>query len=246
LGKCAFGGVIIATDGAYIQCLKAGIIPDWVVTIDPHPTRIAVLFGADSQDDYFERTMSDHGFRQAQENKRLVDENHTKLVIGCSASESVVERTKDFNRYWFAPLVDDPTQEGSITRQIVEATSCVALNTGGTVGTGAWAFACQILKSKNIAVVGMDFGYYSGTPLEQTQEWNMLKHESDVHDFYPVVNGHWGVGFTSPTYAWYLQNFLDLLDGDKVVNCSGGGFLQGDNVHCCEIEEWINACGAWS
>src|SRR6267142_98749 len=45
-----FSGCIVATDGSYVQCLKAGIKPDWVVTIDPHPTRIVRWFG----DSHFE------------------------------------------------------------------------------------------------------------------------------------------------------------------------------------------------
>jgi hypothetical protein len=45
LAEARFTGSVVATDGAYIQCLKAGIKPDWVVTIDPHPTRIVRWFG---------------------------------------------------------------------------------------------------------------------------------------------------------------------------------------------------------
>jgi hypothetical protein len=234
-----FDGTVVATDGAYIQCLKAGIIPDFVVTIDPSP-RIVRWFGERFEDDYFKRQDLDIGIREEAENRRLIDENKAPLVICTSAPENVVERTAAFDRYWFAPLVDEPVA-GSLTRQICESTGAPALNTGGTVGSAAYIFARSILGSDNIAVVGMDFGYYADTPLEQTQEWNMLKHEPDVHDFYPVRNGHWGVGYTSPTYHFYLQNFLDLLDGDTVVNCSGGGFLRGPDVQCMEIEEWMTS-----
>lgn len=242
-----FGGTVVATDGAYIQCLKAGIKPDWVVTIDPHPTRIVNWFGDPNfkeTDEYFQRQVDiDPRFRAAgaaqnAENIKTVDAHSGNLAIATSAPENVVARTQAFDRYWFTPLVDPPVA-GSLTRQIAEETKCPALNTGGTVGSAAWNFARSILGAKNIAVVGHDFGYPAGTQLEQTQEWNLLKHEENVHDFYPVRNGHWGAGFTSPTYAWYLQNFLDLLGDDTIVNCSGGGFLQGDNVRCCEVEEWM-------
>lgn len=238
-----FTGQVVATDSAYIQCLKAGIEPDYVVTIDPHPTRIAVLFGATSQDDYFERARADHGFEQAEENQRLVDENRTKLVIACSAPESVVERTKDFERYWFAPLVDDPDAEG-LTKQMVELTQIPALNTGGTVGSAAWAFAHLVLKAEKIAVVGMDFGYQLGTPLKNTQEWNLLKGEQNISEFYPVLKGHWGDAYTSPTYYWYRQNFLDLLKAAdaRVTNCTEGGLLHGESVDCMGLEEWLASC----
>ena len=232
-----YTGSIVATDGAYIQCLKSEIVPDWIVTIDPSP-RIVRWFGERFEDDYFKRQDLDIGIREEAENRRIIDENKAPLVICTSAPQNVVERTAAFDRYWFAPLVDSPIA-GSITRQICESTGTAALNTGGTVGTAAYIFSRQILGATNISVVGMDFGYYADTPLEQTQEWNMLKDETDVHDLYPVRNGHWGAGYTSPTYAWYMQNFLDLLDGDSVVNCSGGGFLRGPGVECMDVEKWI-------
>ena len=235
-----YRGTIVAAEGSYIQCIKAGIIPDWVITIDPSP-RIVRWFGERFEDDYFKRQDLDIGIREEAENRRLIDENKVPLVICTSAPQNVVERTAAFDRYWFAPLVDSLAPD-SLTRQMCEATGCPALNTGGTVGTAAYIFARQCLGTDNIAVVGMDFGYYADTPLEQTQEWNMLKDEPNVHDFYPVRNGHWGAGYTSPTYAWYMQNFLDLLDGDIVVNCSGGGFLRGPGVDCMEIEEWLKSC----
>lgn len=249
-----FRGTIVATDGAYIQCLKAGMAPDWVVTIDPHPTRIVRWFGDPDfeenrkGDDYFERQDLDIDFRensarQNAANLEAVDEYPVRLAIATSAPANVVERTAAFARYWFAPLVDHPVV-GSLTRKICEATGAPALNTGGTVGTAAYCFARAALgagQAVPIAVVGMDFGYYPDTPLEQTQEWNMLKHEPDVHDFYPVRNGHWGAGYTSPTYYFYLQNFLELLDGDRVVNCSGGGLLRGDGVECMGVEEWLKS-----
>lgn len=245
-----FRGTIVATDGAYIQCLKAGIVPDWVVTIDPHPTRIVRWFGDphfeenSKYDDYFQRQDLDPDFRenslkQNAQNIAAVDLHPANLAIATSAPENVVERTRTFSRYWFTPLVDSPVI-GSLTREICKITKTPALNTGGTVGTAAYTFA-RYLGASEIGLVGFDFGYYAGTPLEQTQEWNILKNETDVHDFYPVVNGHWGAGFTSPTYAWYMQNFLDLLDGDKVVNCSGGGFLQGSGVECMELETWLQS-----
>src|SRR3990167_8380213 len=39
-----FNGTIVATDGAYIQCLRAGIAPEYVLTLDPPPTRMVRWF----------------------------------------------------------------------------------------------------------------------------------------------------------------------------------------------------------
>lgn len=244
-----FRGTVVASDGAYIQCLKAGIRPDWVVTIDPHPTRIVKWFGdpnyEENSDGYWERQDLDIAFRNnsAAENEKniaLVDAGTSKLVICTASPAQVVSRTAQMDRYWFSPLVDPP-HDGSLTARIVAETRTPALNTGGTVGTAATLFARHVLRSENVAIVGADFGYYADTPLEQTQEWDIVKDEPNVEELYPRRRGHWGDGYTSPTYAWYMQNFLDLMDGESIINCSGGGFLQGPNVKCCELEEWLES-----
>lgn len=246
------GFTIVATDGAYIQCLKAGITPDWVITLDPHPTRMVRWFGDpdlennSKNDDYFARQDLDVSFRanalqENGENIRRIDSasSRTKLAICTTAPANVVERTKAFERYWFVPLVDKP-QQGSLTRIMCTATSAPAINTGGTVGTAAWVFAHHVLSASNIATVGMDFGYYSDTTLEQTQSWHMLGGHQAM---YPTEIGHWGEAFTDPTYFWYRENFRDLLKAAdaRIVNCSGAGLLYGERVDCMELEEWLNS-----
>jgi len=246
-----FGGVVVATDGAYIQCLKAGITPDRVITLDPHPTRMVRWFGDpdysenSKNDDYFSRQDLDVSFRANQlaqnaENIRLVDEHRVPLVICTTSPANVVARTSGFSRYWFAPLVDRPVK-GSLTRVITAATGCPALNTGGTVGTAAWSFAHQVLRSGNIAGVGWDFGYYPDTPLDKTQSWHMLGGDPAM---YPTERGHWGEAYTDPTYFWYRENFRDLLKASdaRVTNCSGAGLLTGERVDCMELETWLAFC----
>lgn len=240
----------IATDGAYIRCLKHGILPDYVITLDPHPTRIIRWFGdpdysGDTDDDYFKRQDLDVAFRTDAarlnaENIRTVDENKCPLVICTTAPENVVARTSGFDRYWFAPLVDHPAP-GSLTREIVNATKAPALNTGGTVGTAAWCFAYSILKSADIAVVGMDFGYYEDLPLEQTQEWNMLKDGGNVEEMFPYRRSPWGRCRTSPTYTFYRNGLMDLLRANhaEITNCSEHGILFGPYVALSTVEQWL-------
>lgn len=250
-----FLGNIVATDGAYIQCLKAGIVPDYVITLDPHPTRMVRWFGdpdfskKSDGDDYFERQDLDINFRENaakanDQNIEFVNGNAyaSKFIVATTAPENVVERLFAAGAvpYWFTPLVDKPT-EGSLTRQMVDASGCPALNTGGTVGTAAWVFAHSILRSQNIACVGMDFGYSMATPFKETQSYNMLKDYENMSEFYPHFTGYWGEAYTDPTYWWYRENFLDLLKANKarVINCSGAGLLFGPHVGCMELEQWL-------
>lgn len=242
---------VVATDGAYIQCLKAGIAPDFVITLDPHPTRMVRWFGDPnfeantSGDSYFSRThadlrLSDNSVEENTKNIALVDANKSNLVICTTAPSNVVERTRQFRRYWFAPLVDAPRQ-GSLTRIMAAATGCPALNTGGTVGTAAWSFAHQVLESGNIAIVGADHGYYRDLPLENTQEWNLLKDQPNVEELFPFVETPFGICRTSPTYTFYRNGFRDLLavSGEGITNCGGHGTLHGDRVNIVSLEKWL-------
>lgn len=250
--------VTVAIDGAYIQCLRAGIIPNYVMTLDPHPTRIVRWFGDpdfaknSAGDDYFARQDLDEAFRTNAlqtnaENIALIDQHrvHSKLIICCTAPENVVARTHAFDRYWFAPLVDNPHSVTSITREIAGETGLPSINTGGTVGTAAIIFAHTVLRAARIGVVGMDLGYYSDTPLERTQSWNMLKDNAERDSYYVTLNHpQWGPCYVDPTYFFYRQNLLQLLKsgGFTLHNCTGHGSLYGPHVECYGIDEWLASC----
>lgn len=249
-----YKGTMVAVDGGYIQCLKAGVIPDYIITIDPHPTRIVRWFGDPAleenskDDDYFERQDLDVSFRENaletnKDNIKLVDRfNQSRLVIACSAPQNVVGRTFHMKRYWFAPLVDDPDEDG-LTRQMVDLTGVPAMNSGGTAGNCAWVFAYSVLNSKDIACVGMDYGYYMDTPLNQTQEWNMLKDHDTPEQYFPEEEGYWGKARTSPTYSWYRQNLRDLMKANdgRITNCTEGGLLTGFRVENRGLDEWLKS-----
>ena len=257
--QCGFKGSIIAIDGSYVRCLKAGIQPDYVVTLDPHPTRMVRWFGDPDfevnmqGDDYFSRQDLDVAFRNNSiaENLRNIDlvnihSKGQKLVICSSAPYNVVERTRaaGFDAYWWAPLVDNPKQADSITRQITHATALPAMNTGGTVGTAAWIFALSGIP--NIAVVGMDLGYYrADTSLFQTQTYHTLLERvgsEEIGQYFPEFKypGSGECFYTDPTYFWYRKNMLDLIAANNAIvnNCTGGGTLVGPGVNCMEIEEF--------
>lgn len=256
-----FAGTVLAIDGSYIRCLKAGLTPDYVVTLDPHPTRIVRWFGDPdfernlAGDDYFSRQDLDIAFRNnsALENRRnieLVNEHGRgqKLIICSTAPANLVERviSVGFDAYWWAPLVDDPEAPDSLTRLIVRETKLPAMNTGGTVGSAAWVFALTRLGIQRIAVVGMDLGYYkSDTPYQLTQTYHSLKDtvgEQNFTDFFPEFSypGTEEIFYTDPTYYWYRRNLLDLISSSKTTlyNCTGGGTLVGPSVQCLEIEEF--------
>jgi len=258
-----YPGLVIAADGAYIACLKQDFVPDYVITLDPHPTRMVRWFGDPDfeehakKDDYFARQDLDVKFRentlkQNQCHIELVNKYgpQTKILVASCAPANVVARLKEssMDAYWWNPLVDDPSQEDSLTRAMHKINKLPCINTGGNVGTAGWVFAQSVFSIPNIALCGMDFGYYEETPKEKTQlYYELLNHLGDKEkvlecfmDFKFPLNGD--KFYTDPTYYWYRKNFLDLLDRStcRSVNCTEGGTLFDDKMKCLYLDDYIN------
>lgn len=259
-----YGGTIVAADGAYATCLRANLIPDFVVTLDPHNTRMVRWFGDPDyeahirDDDYFERQDLDvearqNAIKRNQDDMALIDKHasRTRAIVASSAPETVVNRLlhAGFETYWWNPLVDDPSHPGSLTRDIYRTLPLPCLTTGGTVGTAAWAFAVQILKPRLLAVAGMDLGYYPDTGMTMTQTYYELLEmaggdEERVKEFFTWMDFPLtGVTFmTDPTYFWYRKNFLHLAKRSplRTLNCTEGGTLFGDNIDCVDLDDFLS------
>lgn len=261
-----FRGTIIAVDGSYVACLRQGLIPDYVVTLDPHPTRMVRWFGDHdfeahaARDNYFERQDLDVEFRKGsvlrnRENIALVNKHgsKTKAIIASTAPPNVVARLQEAGTqmYWWNPLVDSPRAANSITRALFELNRLPSLNTGGNVGTASWVFAAVALKIPRIGLVGVDLGYYRDTPREQTQTYHeLLAHlggperieECFVELAWPLTGE---VFYTDPTYYWYRRNFLDLATkvSARTINCTEGGVLFGEGVACATLDDFLAGAG---
>ena len=134
LNRLTFSGVIVATESSMAWCLRHGIVPDLVVSLDPHPSRIVRWFGdpelnekALARDDYFSRQDMDPKFREDQlrfnrELLQLIDQHgrSMRIALSSSASNAVVRRAVEagMDIYWWNPMYDDYDLEGSLTRQI--------------------------------------------------------------------------------------------------------------------------------
>jgi hypothetical protein len=263
LEKSNFDGVVVTIDGAYVKCLKSGIIPDYVLTLDPHPKRVVRWFGDPDfeknqlNDDYFSRQDLDVDFRnnsieQNLHNIDLVNKyaSKSKLIIASTAPTSVVERVLEagFEMFWWMPLVDDPDDSDSITREMYKETNLPALNTGGNVGTASWIFAKFWLEIQKVAVIGMDLGYYKDLPYKMTQGYyELIKHlgvKKLTSEYFPLmINPLTNEEFyIDPTYFWYRQNILELIKNSSTTlfNCTEGGTLYGDGVVNLYLNDFLN------
>lgn len=255
-------GTIISVDGAYLACLKSGLIPDYVMTLDPNLTRIVRWFGDHEflqnsrNDDYFSRQDLDVEFRKntLEQNEKhigLVNKygHLTKAIVASCSPPNVVQRILEakFDAYGWNPLVDEPNHSKSLTRHLYQMNQFPCLNTGGTVGTSAWIFAQVFLKIPHVALVGMDLGYYRDTPFHMTQTYyELLRHAGDeknlsqyfVEYTFPSTQEKF---YTDPTYYWYRNNLLELLkcSQDKLYNCTEGGTLFGPGVECTSLDNFL-------
>ncbi|MDP3954698.1 MAG: hypothetical protein Q8Q06_04810 [bacterium] len=255
-----FRGDIVTTDGSLGYCLRNGLVPDYVVSLDPHPKRIVRWFGDTEletrpEDDYFERQDLDkeHWKNQEECNQqliKLINEHgkRIKAILSTSVDASVTKRCIESRMeiYWWNPLYDDPQEQDSISKSLFESNRIPCMVTGGNVGTAAWILAHSVLKNNHVAVVGMDLGYAPGTPLLNTQYYYELLEllgnrvaEVFIEVYNPHINETW---FTDPTYYWYRKVFLDLAGEANCVtyNCTEGGTLFGEPIHFTHLSNFLS------
>jgi hypothetical protein len=259
LRAARFTGAVIAVDGALGACLRDGIVPDVVVSVDPHAERIVRWFGdpslsAPSSDDYFRRQEMDptHAADEMRANRdlvALVDRHGPRLTvaIATSASPRVVERCEQagMTLCWWNPMYDDYEQPQSVSRRLHEANGLPCLNGGGNVGTAAWVIAHAVLGKRRIGLLGMDFAYPPGTPYARTQYYPELREmfgerheEAFIHLDSPWLGERW---FTDPAYYWFRDVFLEMAqEADaETVNCTEGGILHGERVPVAGLDEFL-------
>jgi hypothetical protein len=264
ISKSDFKGKIVTTESGLYYCLKNNLIPDLIVTIDPHESRIVRWFGNPNlseeeleNDDYYRRQDMDEAF--ANEKKvnedliNLIDKNckGVPIALSTASSKAVVDRVVSVGMdiYWFNPMLDDPDIKNSHTMAAHLLNKLPCINCGGNVGTAAWMILDEVLKSKRIALTGVDFSYYNDTSYVQTQYYNdalAIFGEENLDDFFikvhnPYLNKEF---FTDPAYLWYKNIFLELVkDGSsETYNCTNGGIVFGDGISFINLKEYINLC----
>ncbi|MBF0328477.1 MAG: DUF115 domain-containing protein [Nitrospirae bacterium] len=256
-----FNGHIIAVDGALGHCLRNGVVPDFVITVDPDPHRIIRWFGDPRLaerpvDDYFKRQDLDPAFRENEvarnaEMIELVNRYGSKIkaIISTSVSSEITRRCLEagMELYWWNPLYDDYDAPESVTRKIRKLNGVPCMVTGGNVGTSAWVFTHTILKSPEVVLVGMDFSYPPGTDVVNTQYYEHLKEifpDDPSKGLIFINNPHTGETLcTDPAYYWYNINFLNMapLASCKTYNCSEGGILFGNGVEFRKLSEVLTS-----
>jgi len=264
LRASGFAGAIVAADGALGACLRAGVVPHVVVSVDPHPERIVRWFGNPAltvapADDYFRRQEMDPAHREDElsANRALVElvdayGPKIKVAAATSAAPAVVERCEQarMELYWWNPMYDDYDRPESLSRRLWKMNGLPCLNGGGNVGTAAWVVTHAVLGRKRIGLVGIDLGYAPGTPYEQTQYYPELVallgdryREAFIHTENPVTREVW---FSDPAYHWFRDVFLQMArEADcETFNCTEGGLLSGPGITTVPLDAFLESAAA--
>lgn len=254
--------IIICTDGSLFYLLENKIIPDLVVSLDPHPTRIVRWFGDKSlnktkikKDNYFRSQDIDTKFnRELVTNKKvlfLTKKFGKKLNIALctSAPKNVVKRLIEIKSkiYWWNPFLDNPNIKKSLSKKLFILNKLPLINSGGNVGSACWMIADSVINCKKIGMIGMDFSYYIDTKFEQTQYYGILKKTFGLKYlsfFYkkiynPIYKKYF---FTDYVYDWYKNIFLEMLSNSKTttINCTEGGILFGKNIKNMRLKDFFS------
>ena len=259
--EAGYRGALVATESALGYCLRSGIVPDLAVTLDPHTTRIVRWLGDPNlteeqlrQDDYFSRQDQDDAFademRANEEILGLLDRHgrDIRMALATSASQAVVDRVlaTGMEIYWWNPMLDDPDEPDSVTQRLQDENGLPCVNAGGNVGTACWVMADAVLGKKHVALTGVDFSYYDGTPYRNTQYYHeavaLVGEENLDSLFIRIHNPHLDAWFfTDPAYKWYRDCFLEMAgDADCVTyNCTEGGILFGGGIRFMPFDEFL-------
>lgn len=260
--QSGYSGAIVATESAMAYCLRNGVVPDLVVTLDPHATRIVRWFGDPSltqaklgKDDYFARQDMDPAFadelRVNDELLALLAEHGHKIriALSTSASAAVVDRVLESGMriYWWNPMLDDPDEPDSVTARIQQENKMPSMNAGGNVGTACWMMAGAALGKRHVALSGMDFSYYGDTPYFNTQYYHeavALVGEENLDSLYMRIHNPYldAEFYTDPAYMWYRECFLEIAADPEwhTYNCTEGGILFGDGIDFIPLSDFLN------
>ncbi|HXK35923.1 MAG: hypothetical protein UY01_C0010G0016 [Candidatus Nomurabacteria bacterium GW2011_GWB1_47_6] len=264
----AFQGDIITADGSFGYCLRNGLIPQYLVCLDPNPYRIVRWFGdpelaARPPDDYFQRQEFDPEFgktkpEEIEHNRRLTKlvnryGPQVKAILCTSIDPTVTKRCLEsgMDIYWWNQFYDEPSDPAqTITRDLVKLTGGIpCMSAGGNVGTAAYVFSWAVLGHKHVGLAGFDLGYAPGTDYLNTQYFYELREqfgeravEAFIHVYNPHLNETW---FTDPTYHWFKQVFLELAVEATCTtyNCTEGGTLFGENINFIPLAEFLSKFG---
>lgn len=246
IAESNFHGNIICTDGILIKALKSGVTPQkfknfFVVTIDA---------GQDIQEFYDDEIVQEFG------------KNITGIFSTVTHPETVkMARHVGIKPFWTHALFDYNEGEKSFNRTSAlmvraknHSNGLPAIQTGGNVGTSAWFVAWRILKSKLVALTGIDHSWRDDDPWEKIvthgfQHPNKVEINQESKTakrlFPKIYNPEFDcVCILDPIFQYYSSALKEFIERSpswlKTINATEGGCIFGKNIHCMKLKDFLH------
>lgn len=218
---------IISTDRMFIPLLKAGVIPDLVVSADGHRELIAPFYRSDL----------------------ITKDLKTAAVMANMVAPNVVSAFPG-KCFFFTPMIDNIDQPFSLSAAISAMTRTSILSTGGNVGITC-IFLAFYLGYENIILTGMDQGYTMNTPIEQSQYYPIIK-EADptmtpekyketyiIEGYNPDFDVQY---YTDITWKSHIDHIVEESvsmseHGITLINATEGGCIHGGTIQSLTLKE---------
>ena len=236
-GKDIGDFVVISTAHSLKDCLDHGIVPDYCSFVDGSPKMTDFI---------------DH---------QIVDDHadEIEMILSASTHPDTVERWKGEKNYYFLSGIPQNLIPNVDTFLSVLLPDLPELDTGGNSGTFSYSIAAH-MGCTPIAMIGMDLAYPKDTPYEKTQYFEAYMQsvgtayknkaamiEECYTDFHhPDFGTDCYTDFVYDVFYNSLISLSDFLDdkGVKLVNCTEGGAVRGENIKCMPLAEFLDAKGS--
>lgn len=237
ISESHFNGTIIATDRILADCYRYGINPNYVVVVD-------------GSERIYDRFFDHDIVRENAHNTTAILANHTHPSI----VEEWSNNGKDILFYTSSIPNELLPNASSIIGLITDNTE---INSGGNCGSFAINIA-QYMRCSPVAMIGMDLSYKIGTPLNKTQYYASYKEKTGYTDeemwenelfttFHnPFFNTDCIIDSMFATYAEPLRDVWIpefVKRGTRIINCTEGGVLYGDNIECGWFKDFLEEFG---
>ena len=242
LAKSGYNGAVFTCDKNLVSCLKAGIIPDLVCTVDGAP--IVANFYKDP----------------------IIKECYgkTKAAFCVQTVHPDVLARWGGETYWFVAIWDDPYKDPqtqqinpkslTLTFHLMSGDKTI-LQTAGNVGTTLWNIA-HYFQLNPICLVGFDMGYLRSSKVKDTPYYDtfhdMLKIQNKLsaealarcyrRDYNPAFKNHSTTDLIFESYAAATKHFIALakqMHGTDTINATGGGTLHGSMVESMSFQQFL-------
>ena len=265
LAESDYKGTIVCTDGALIDCLKAGVTPEkfpkfFVVSIEARNDSTENLTGTSHYEDGRKITTGDLKTRFDHELVRKHGNGISGLFSTVTDPGAIdIARKSGIRICWFHALFDYSDGKKSfnnisalMVRTKKHTHGLPGLQTGGNVGTTCWFIAWQILKCKNIALIGINHGWNIDDPLElilsHGHEFPVPEVDKSGPTFEKLFPKIYNPEFNctcilDPIFQYYSKALKEFIrrspEWVNTINATEGGIIFGERISCTKFTTFL-------